>query len=183
MEYNIAGRILCFDSRLQHRALPHKGSRISIVAFHPASRGMLSPGMQGQLKQLGFALDVPRWWRSPVRIALDPAAITAGSCLYVGPHCKRLGLRGSSWAALWEQGPGVTWRQAAEIMARKLAQDPKLVRGLRDLEGRLIACTCAVSSRCHGDWLIEAFNKLRADLLAADAAPAPHGRGHQAGSI
>ena len=144
MHFCIADQIMCFDSRLGHRALPRVGSRISIVAFQHPLRGSLSPGIHGRLKQLGFSLDAPRSWRSPVRTPLDTKAISSGACMYVGLDCKRLGLRGSFWSPHWKQGPGVTWRHAADIMSKKLAQDAALGQSLRDLEGRFIACTCAL---------------------------------------
>ena len=79
VSFVIRDHILRFDGALLHRAAPHRGSRISVVAYQQPLRSALSSGLVGSLKQLGFIVNDPHAWRSPVRVALEIGAVKAGS--------------------------------------------------------------------------------------------------------
>ena len=171
--FDISGKLLLFDGHLQHKSCPFEGTRLSVVAFQHPLRVSASPGMKGQLKQLGFTLDDFEAWLPSVRVALDKESVSKGECVYIGGLNQRLGLKASPWAPLWAKGPGVNWGQAAEILKRRVAEDPTLLSLLLDLEGRRIACTCPLAARCYADVLIAAFLEQRELRISVSNSPPP----------
>ena len=169
--FNINGRLLLFDTRLQHRSSPFVGTRLSVIAFQHPLRSAASAGTKGQLKQFGFTLDDCEAWAPPVRVALDKDAVLRGECTYIGGLDRRLGLKASPWASLWAQGPGVNWSQAADVLKRKVVEDPSLLRLLLDLEGKTMACTCPLAARCYGYVLISIFLEQKEVRISASSTP------------
>ena len=129
--------------------------------------------MRGNLKQLGFQLDVAAAWMSPLRVELNTNLLKNGSVLSIGAANRELGLRASAWWKAWPAGLGVSFSQAREIGRKGARDDPEFRNQIMNLEGRRVACTCSLFPRCHGDVFIEVFEEVRADLLEAGCQDPP----------
>ena len=80
--FDVYGRLQLFDGHLQHKTSPHRGTRISVVAFQHPLWGSTTLGVRGQLKQLGFVLDDWEAWRPPIRLTLDKKSISEGGSAF-----------------------------------------------------------------------------------------------------
>ena len=100
----------------------------------------------GKLKQLGSNLDSAEQRMSSSRVELNVDELRSGSALYVGASNRELGLaRG----------------------------DPDFRKRIIDLEGRRIACSCSLFTRCHGGVLVEVFEEVRSGLLEVERLGPP----------
>jgi len=78
-------------------------------------------------------------------------------------HCKKESYdvyigRPSKWGNPFKIGRDGTREQVIDKYREWIKGQPHLVRGLKELEGKVLGCWCK-PKRCHGDVLVELVNK------------------------
>jgi hypothetical protein len=95
----------------------------------------------------------PSRWGNPYRVVRVAICVTL--VRWSGPHWHVVWPDGGSWCFESKRAAAA---RAAELFRWWLLGDPDLMRQLRELAGRDVACWCALGDPCHGDEILELAN-------------------------